>query len=218
MKINYTFKNQELLNTALTHPSFNKQSKSSDFQRLEFFGDKVISMVLAEILMNNFPDANEAELSIMLSNLVNTKALSELALELNIDKSILIDHGTSALKPKILEDAMEAIIGAIYLDSDFKTTSDLLAELYAERVIRAEKNITKDPKSLLQEWAQKHGKPIPEYKIIAQTGDAHNPTFTIAAVVEGMGEATAMGTSKKEAQMLAAQKMLLIIEDTHNEE
>lgn len=217
MKIDYIFKNKDLLRTAMTHPSFNKQYKSSDFQRFEFFGDKIISMILAEILMEKFPDANEAELSVMLSNLVNTKALAELALELELDKSIVTDSGTSPLKPKILEDAMEALIAAIYLDSGFENTRTIINQLYADKVIKTEKNSVRDPKSLLQEWAQKMGKPIPEYKIIEQVGDAHNPTFTIAVVVEGIPEGIARGSSKKEAQMLAAQNMLLTIENEFNE-
>ncbi len=212
MKIDYAFKNQALLKTALTHPSVCKDNKEQSYERLEFFGDKVLSLIIAKLLWEKHANASEAELSVMHSNLVNTTCLAEIASKIDLGSSINMDAGEIQNKgrtnAKILENALEALIGAIYLDSDYQATTAIVSELWADHISDIQSTLKRDAKSLLQEWAQKNGKPIPVYKVINEIGDAHNPTFTIEVSVDGLEPVAAEGTSKKTAQQLAAKTLL----------
>ncbi len=212
MKIDYIFKDNKLLEKALRHPSTCKDNKSDSYERLEFFGDKVISLLIAELLWEKHPNASEAELSVMHSNLVNTKCLAEVASKIDLGSSIQMDAGEELNKgrtnAKILENAIEALIGAIYLDSDHLTTAKIVRNLWDGHLHDMASIQLRDSKSILQEWAQKNGKPIPEYKVTSEIGNAHNPVFTIEVTVQGIEPASASGTSKKIAQQEAAKNLL----------
>ena len=212
MKIDYSFKDPTLLKKALTHPSLCRDNKEQSYERLEFFGDKILSLVIAKLLWDNHPDASEADLSVMHSNLVNTKCLAEVASKIDLGSSIQMEAGEELNKgrtnAKILENAMEALIGAVYLDSDFNTITEFVSNLWADHLSDTSSTQQRDAKSILQEWAQKNGKPIPEYTVISELGNAHNPIFVIQVSVDGVEPVTAEGSSKKTAQQIAAKKLL----------
>jgi ribonuclease-3 len=215
MKINYSFKDLDLKKRALTHPSACRENKEESYERLEFLGDKILNFVIADLLWIQYPNTSEAHLSVMHSNLVNTTCLAKIANSIDLGSALHLDaseeRNKGRSKSKILENSLEAIIGAIYLDSDLKTVKALIADLWKDSIEDSAMITQRDAKSLLQEWAQKYGKPIPVYKVKNSEGDSHNPIFTIEVNVEGMLPCEAIGSSKKIAQQNAATKMLDII-------
>jgi len=217
MKIDYTFKNESLLEKALTHPSLYKDDRLKSYERLEFFGDKVLNFILAELLFQKHPDASEASLSVMHSNLANTKCIVDVAQDIALGDFIKMElsevRNLGKENSKVLENAMEAVIGAIYLDSDLAQTQEVVAGLWSKYIDDLETISQRDSKSMLQEWAQKHTKPIPEYTVKQKTGDSHNPVFTIEVAIQGLEPITAEGPSKKSAQQKAAAKLLNIIKN-----
>lgn len=217
MKLNYKFKNKKLLELALTHPSMSKNGVAGNYERLEFLGDSVIGLVVADMVYKRFGDLPEGKLALIHSTLVRKSTLAKIAEKLALGKYLIMDYGEAASggreNPKNLEDALEALIGAIYLDSSFTEVQEFMVPLWSEHFSDNLAFADKDAKSELQEWAQKLGKPIPEYKVINQTGAPHNPTFTIELHVEGLKPLQAKGSSKKEAQILVATKMLAQVND-----
>ncbi len=189
-----------------------KNSPAGNYERLEFLGDSVIGLVVAEMVYKRFADLPEGKLALIHSTLVRKSTLAQIARELNLGKELIMDYGEAASggreNPKNLEDALEALIGAIYLDSSFAEVQEFMLPLWSEHLTDNLAFADKDAKSELQEWAQKLGKPIPEYKVLEQTGASHSPTFTIELHVAGLKPLKAKGSSKKEAQLLAAAKML----------
>ncbi len=212
MKINYIFKDPSLFKIAMTHPSATREKKLHSYERLEVFGDRVLSLIIAKLLWEKHPEASESELSVMHSNLVNTNCLAEIASSIDLGSSIDMDAGEVQNKgrtnAKILENALEALIGAIYFDSNYEATTKVITDLWSKHISDVQTTLKRDAKSLLQEWAQQNGKPIPLYTVINEIGNAHNPTFTIQVSVEGIEPVTAEGLSKKTAQQAAAKKLL----------
>lgn len=215
MKLSYAFKNSKLLDEALTHPSLRKNKGVQGYERLEFLGDSIIGMIIADLIYHKFPQLPEGQLSVMLSNLVNTKAMSDIALNIGLSENMKMDYGEEKnggrQNHKNLEDCLESLIAAVYLDSDFLTVKQLVAELWEEKINQVESLTIRDAKSLIQEWAQKHGKVLPDYKVIEQSGSAHDPSFSIELTVEGLMPVIGKGKSKKQAQLEAAQLLLASI-------
>lgn len=211
-KFNYKFINQEYLNKALTHPSIKKNTGREGYERYEFLGDSVVGMVIAEVIFHKFPKLDEGNLSVIHSNLVNTKAMSEIALDINLNEYIVMDYGEEKsggrLNPKNLENCLEALIAAVYLDGGYQAAKILIEDLWSSKIETAESLCERDAKSLVQEWAQKHAKPLPIYRLTAQKGNAHTPIFTIELAVEGLPTTLGVGKSKKEAQLEAAKLLL----------
>lgn len=212
MDLNYTFKNQQLLDEALTHPSLCKDSNITSYERLEFLGDRVIGLFVAQMVYEMHPNAPEGELSILFSTLVGTKTLANIATEIGIPASIKLDLGEEKnggrTNAKNLENVLEAVIGAMYLDAGYEKTKDFITILWKDKLNGLNLDAIKSPKSVLQEWAQKNGKPIPAYEVIAQEGLAHELHFTVELKVEGLSPTIAYGRSKKEAEVNAAKEML----------
>jgi len=212
MKIDYNFKDHKLLNQALTHPSLRKNKGVQGYERLEFLGDSIIGMIIAELIYHKFPQLPEGQLSVMLSNLVNTKAMSDIALNIGLSENMKMDYGEEKgggrQNNKNLENCLESLIAAVYLDSDFITVKKLVSELWKEKISNVEALSIRDAKSLVQEWAQKNGKPLPSYKLIEQGGSPHDPSFRIELTVEGLMPVVGKGKSKKQAQLEAAQLLL----------
>lgn len=208
----YKFKDESLLNHALTHPSVNKNDKSKSYERLEFLGDKIIGLIIANELWKKYPEASEADLSVMHGNLANTETMSKICKKIGLDKLIILDKGEELRggrsNQNILEDAMEAYIAAIYLDSDFSNASNYVSTYWGEFVDNCSVIRERDAKSILQETAQKMGKDIPVYKVINTEGSAHSPIFTIEVIVNGFDPVTSIGNNKKDAQQAAAKLML----------
>lgn len=214
-KIDFRFENEELFVAALTHRSAGQNNN----ERLEFLGDAILGMVIAAELYKRFPDASEGELSRLRASLVRGETLAEIARDLEI--GALLHLGPGELKSggyrrdSILADAFEAILGAIYLDSDFETCKRVLLSLFANRLNNiSPATIQKDPKTQLQEYLQSRQIALPDYTVIDVTGEAHAQIFTVECNVAGIEAATATGSSRRKAEQAAAEKTLIML--THD--
>ena len=211
----YKFRNPNLLKIALTHPSAVNKGETDSYERMEFLGDSILNVVIADIVYNRFTDYSEGQLSIILANLVNSKTIVQVAEKLNLAEKIILDSGEEQCggrdNPNNLENVLEAVIAAIYLDSDFGTIKKIIKEWWSEFFIDIKKLYQKDFKSQLQEIVQKKYKMLPKYKIDLKEGEAHNPIFTISVSLKNKYEFKAQGKTKKEAEQSAAKEMLNFI-------
>lgn len=221
--LGHEFKNKSLLKQALTHPSIAQKSnyvKLPDYERLEFLGDTVLSLIVTEMLLDKFKNDDEGMLAKKRATLICGSTLSKVAINLQFDKYLIMSDGEEKsggkTNPRILENAMEAVIGAMYLDSGLEVCKRFIVEHWQENVADAS-NAPVDPKAHLQEWAQQHAKPIPNYKITEREGPAHKPIFTIEVNVDGMPVFTAQGGSRKIAEKLAAQQLITYIEQNEHD-
>lgn len=206
--LGYKFKNKKLLEEALSHPSLDN---GVSYERMEFLGDSVLDIVISELLYEKHPDEKEGELAKRRAALICGATLSNVALSIGIGKYIKMSAGEESgggrENSANLENVFEAIIAAIYLDGGIEPARKFINGLF-EKLAGDMKEAPKDPKTSLQEWAQARGFPIPSYKMLKQEGPAHEPLFTIEVSVEGYDSVKAEGTSKKQAEILAAAKML----------
>lgn len=215
-QIHYTFQDQNLAILALTHPSMNAhpnpKSQRHDYERLEFLGDSVLSMIIAEALYMRHADEDEGSMSQRHASLVCGTTASHIAETLGIPKFIRMAHGEEdnggRSKAKILENVMEAIIGAVYLDGGFSTVKQFILNHWST-LLQQKIQPPKDPKSQLQEYSQKYLSCLPVYEIVNTTGSEHQPVFTVAVYFPGHDlRATAEGPNKKVAEKLAATRLL----------
>lgn len=214
--LGYTFLNTALLRQALTHPSFvneSRESKLPDYQRLEFLGDAVLSLCLADLLSQHYPELPEGDLSRLRASLVDQPRLADLASELGIAHHILLGRGEELdggrEKPSILSDVLEAILGAIYRDGGFAAVQSVVQEVYTPLLDQAMTDAPlNDPKSELQEWLAAQHRAVPTYELIAEEGPAHERRFTVSVNLNGEQIATGEGRSKKAAQQAAARAAL----------
>lgn len=212
-RIHYQFKDEKLLEQALRHRSAGVMHN----ERLEFLGDAVLSMVITEALFQHHPRAQEGELSRMRSTLVSGVHLAELSKEL--DFGSWLDLGVGELKSggqqreSILADALEALLGAIYLDSDLETCRRCVFIWYGERLDKLSRmQPPKDSKSRLQEWVQSHKFPLPEYSAQV-SGKPHQQIFTVTCQVDGLPHAAmGEGSTRRKAEQLAAQHYLDLVQ------
>lgn len=210
-KINYKFNNSKLLEQALTHKSFQSENQN---ERLEFLGDAVIDLVLAQLLMEKFPAQDEGRLSKKRAGLVNESSLAgiatelELGNELKLGKSEIQSEGSK--KPRILAGSLEALVGAIYLDAGFEKTRGIVAGFFEERLDApdAEHDFILDFKTRLQEVVQESEKTPPTYTVLSETLEANIRTFNIQVEVNGTVLGTGQGASKKAAEQEAAKAAL----------
>ncbi len=212
-KLGYIFQNQQLFEQALTHRS----AKAQHNERLEFLGDSVLSIIISQALYEQFSDASEGELSRMRSLLVCGKSLAEIAQQFQLGDYIYLGSGElksgGFRRESILENTLEAIIGAVYLDSDFKTVKQLVLSWFADRLATLDPSqAQKDPKTRLQEYLQQHKQPLPSYEVIHTQGKDHNQVFTIECRIEQLEQpVTAKGSSRRKAEQAAAEKALELI-------
>tara|TARA_B100001564_G_scaffold358424_1_gene377065 strand:- start:391 stop:1119 length:729 start_codon:yes stop_codon:yes gene_type:complete len=216
--IGYQFNDVGLLHEALVHPSIivrNDQGRVLNYERLEFLGDSVLSLVIAEILMELYPDDAEGPLAKRQSALVKGESLALIANKLNIGHYLIMTAGEESIggrsNPSNIENALEAIIGAIFADSGRLPEVREFIRMHFQPLAAAMVNPPKDPKTALQEWAQSRGMEIPLYEMIESTGPAHSPLFTVQLNIDQIGQVTATGESKKKAEKDAARQMLDII-------
>lgn len=206
-RLGYRFKNEDLLDMALTHASAGGEA---DYQRLEFLGDRVLGLVVAECLYEMFPTEPEGGLSKRHTALVKGETLAKAARALDIGKAMIIsdaeESGGGRLNANILSDIMEAVIGAAYLDGGLEAAQKILGPLLADD-ISALATPPRDPKTTLQEWSQAQGIGLPEYILVARDGPDHAPDFTVTVKINGR-EATAKGASKRAAEKAAAQALI----------
>lgn len=213
-RIGHRFATPDLLIEALTHASISSPTRS-DNQRLEFLGDRVLGLVMAEALLGADKAAPEGALAPRFNALVRKETCADVARE--IDLGAVLRLGRSEMvsggrrKQALLGDAMEAVIAAVYLDAGFEAARDLVARLWGNRIFRVEED-ARDAKTALQEWAQARGFPPPTYNETERTGPDHAPVFTIRATLENGLTASASATSKRDAQQAAAKALLAEVE------
>ncbi|MEM6941701.1 MAG: ribonuclease III [Pseudomonadota bacterium] len=209
-RIGHRFADPALLNRALTHASMSNANKD-DNQRLEFLGDRVLGLVMAEALLSSDQAASEGQLAPRFNRLVRKETCADVARQidlgavLRLGRSEMISGGRR--KQALLGDAIEAVIAAVYLDGGFEAARDLILRLWGARVQTVEAD-ARDAKTALQEWAQARKLPPPQYVQTARTGPDHAPTFTIAARLETGAEAAATAASKRAAEQAAAAALL----------
>ena len=207
-KIKYKFEDISLLKLALTHSSFEKTLNN---ENLEFLGDRVLGLAIAEKLIKDYPSADEGSLDKMLSSLVNRNTCFMVANNLALGDFILLGSTErSSLgnkKKSILSNACESILGAVYQDSDFVIVKKLILELWREHIHNIDQNLI-DPKSFLQEWTLKKYKKLPEYKTLSKEGPDHEPIFEIELKFMNYKKAFSKARSIKEAEKLAAESFI----------
>jgi ribonuclease III len=220
-KLGYTFKNPELLVQSFCHSSYvNEQVDSGlkDNERLEFLGDAVLDLAISHILMLRFKDAAEGDLSKFRATVVDEAGLYEVALRLGLGDYLLLGKGEEQSrgreKPSILADATEALIGAVYLDSGFDKAMEIIKGLFSPLLERVgTQELVHDFKSLLQEYSQQSCKTLPKYRLIKETGPAHDRFFQVALSLKGEVLAEGEGRSKKEAEQNAARQAFFCLKE-----
>lgn len=208
--LGHQFQDPSLLTTALSHRSIG----SNNNERLEFLGDAILSYVISTKLYHLFPLSNEGKLSRYRANLVKGETLAKLGRELELGDYLILGSGElksgGYRRDSILADAMEAIIGAVYLDAGIDAASALITKLYGDRIEQVTPDAKlKDPKTRLQEYLQSKRLPLPEYEVISTEGEAHNQTFIVSCSVDGLDSATeGVGSSRRKAEQSAAEEAL----------
>ena len=212
----YSFKDRSLMETALTHPSLVKRGSGlTSYERMEFLGDKVLNMIIADHLYRRFASQSDVgKLSIKLNYLVSGKVIVEIAEKINLLKYIKMSSNVHKLnllnKKNSIEDSTEALIGAVYLDGGFDNAQRTVLYLWSDKLGRT-MNAEKDPKTKLQEWLQGNGYSLPIYDIETKEGMQHEPVFNIILKCGNGWEFNAKGKSLKIAQTEAAQIALKYI-------
>lgn len=204
--LGYEFRKPELLEQALTHGSLNLPGGTATYERLEFVGDRVLALVVADLLAESFPEANEGELARRHSILVSEDTLAGVGDALSLSRFIRAEDSSNAAERRsVIADCCEAVIGALYRDGGLAPARTFIARHW-ETHIGAE--IPKVPATDLQEWLQTRGLPLPEYRVVDRTGTDHEPEFTIEVTATGLDPVRAKGPSKRIARARAAEKML----------
>lgn len=205
--IGHDFSNKALLTQALTHRSFGSMNN----ERLEFLGDGVLNFIIASQLYLKFPKLDEGDLSRLRAHLVKEPTLGELALTLNIGDALKLGEGELKSggwrRPSVLADALEAMIGAVFLDAGFAAAESVVIKLFTPLIEKIDpKAIGKDPKSLLQEYLQSKKIDVPSYEVLAIEGEAHCQTFRVECRVAKFNIVTqGEGTSRRAAEQQAAE-------------
>lgn len=203
-KIGYKFKNQDLLKKALTHSSV--RHSGNVFERLEFLGDRVLGVVIAEYLYKNFQKESEGDLAKRLAVLVSKETCNQIGNLITLPDFLRL-AGDRSTNSAVLADAVEAMIAAIYLDGDLKAAGQFIVNYWKPFI---EKNAAppKDPKTTLQEWAQSKGLPIPLYKLVESSGPQHEPVFKVEVSIINHPSHYGVGNSKRIAEQAAANSLL----------
>lgn len=215
-RLGHVFERPALLERALTHPSVSSdpRHRGGDYERLEFLGDRVLGLVVAEMLFERFPKEAEGQLARRLAKLVAKKTLAAVAEDLDLGEAMRFSMGEdeqqSRANPGLLSDACEAVIAALYLDGGLPVAKAFISGAWGERV-EADKEPPSDSKTALQEWAQGLGLPLPNYREVDRQGPPHDPVFTIEVEVEGCPAQTGKGRSKRMAEQAAAAQLLALV-------
>lgn len=209
-KLGYQFNNKQYLELALSHRSVGKHNN----ERLEFLGDSLLGFIIAEALFLKFPEEKEGNLTRLRSQLVKGETLAEVALEFDIGEHLLLGEGElksgGFRRASILADSVEAILGGIYLDGGMAACKSCVLSWYQQRLDSlSPAKVQKDPKTQLQEYLQQRRKPLPDYKLVKEVGEAHAKQFVVECTLKTLNiKASASETSKRGAEKLAAQKVL----------
>lgn len=209
--LGYRFQDASLLAAALTHRSVLTPQASSTYERLEFLGDRVLGLVVADMLYRRYPKEPEGALARRFTALVRREALARVASAIGLGDHLVLSRGEDdsggRANPTLLADVCEALIGALYLEGGLETARGFIASHWPP-LMEEDMAPPKDARTALQEWAQQRGKPLPVYETLEQSGPDHNPVFTVRVSVKGVPPATATGTSKRVAAKAAAEALL----------
>jgi ribonuclease-3 len=211
--IGYRFADTTLLDRALTHISALKgaQGRTGSYQRLEFLGDHVLGLAISEMLFEAFPKADEGELSRRLADLVRRETCADVARAVDLGAALRL--GASEAKSggrarvAILADVCESLIGAVFLDGGYQAACAFVERFWAERMRKPARPL-RDPKTVLQEWAQARGLPTPSYREVERIGPHHDPEFRVAVTLPNRDPAEGRGRSKRAAEQAAAEALL----------
>lgn len=212
-RLGYRFREPGLLEEAVTHRS----ARARNYERLEFLGDSVLSLVVADELYHRYPKETEGSLSRLRASLVNRTSLADLARQL--DLGAFLRMGSGELKTgghrreSILSDTFEAVLGAVYLDGGFASCREFIVRLFDDRLANLPSTSElKDPKTRLQEYLQGIRRPLPMYEVGEVSGKAHDQTFRVRCYVEGVDQVTeGMAGSRRQAEQIAAEAMLAVL-------
>ena len=212
-RLGHTFADPALLVTAMTHVSALKPSRKrgESYQRLEFLGDHVLGLIVSDMLYRSFPNADEGELSKRLAELVRKESCADVAKSLGLADDVklgAVGAGAGArLRKSVLGDICEAVIGAVFLDGGYAAAQRFVETNWTERMKKPRQPL-RDPKTVLQEWAQGKGLPTPVYREVERTGPHHDPQFRVAVDLPGLAPAEGVGGSKRAAEKVAASVMI----------
>jgi ribonuclease-3 len=212
-RIGHKFADPALLMTAMTHVSALKptRKRGESYQRLEFLGDHVLGLIVSDMLYRSFPNADEGEMSKRLADLVRKESCADVAKSLGLAEDIklgAVGAGAGArLRKSVLGDICEAVIGAVFLDGGYAAAKEFVERNWTERM-RKPRRPLRDPKTVLQEWAQGKGLPTPVYREVERTGPHHDPQFRVAVDLPGLASAEGVGGSKRAAEKVAASVMI----------
>lgn len=207
IQLDYRFQNIDLLKAALIHPSHRQSVKAKPFQRFEFLGDRVLGLVIAHYLFENHQREKEGDLAKRLAVLVSRDVCHDVALALKLPTYLATDGPEFSANSSVHADAMEALIGAVYLDGGMDVVKTFILKHWGDRLTQDRKP-PRDPKTTLQEWAQAKYKIVPTYTLLNMSGPDHAPVFEVVVQVQGDERVTGVGASKKQAERNAAQNYL----------
>jgi ribonuclease-3 len=211
-RLGYAFKDRALLKKALTHASVRQASaKRRDNERLEFLGDRVLGLSVAEILSELYPSASEGDLARLYNRLVRGGTCAEVARALELGPALVLSESEAGSggrdKETILADACEALLGAVFLEAGYETARDIVRAHWGHK-LKASPTEAADAKSALQEWAQGQGLDLPQYVEVSREGPDHAPRFTAEVRIKGAKPARGEGASKRAAEQAAASALL----------
>ncbi|MBN9010400.1 MAG: ribonuclease III [Rhizobiales bacterium] len=207
-RIGYAFRDRGILRLALTHSSLSaSRSADANNERLEFLGDRVLGLIIAEMLMGAIPEALEGELSRRLAFLVRWETCAAVAADAGIGAALRYGAGTGSATALMLSDACEALIGALYRDGGLEAARAFVGRYWQDRL--ATSLGSRDAKSALQEWAQGRGLAVPRYEIIERSGPQHQLHFVVEARIDGFDPARGKGRTRREAEQDAATAVLM---------
>lgn len=222
--LGYSFRKKELLATALLHRSYRYESEGvrNDNQRLEFLGDAALGIVSGDYLYRAYPELEEGPLTLLRSRLTSGKALARIGSSINLGAAIKLGKGEQASgghqRDSNITDALEAVLGAAYLDGDLKAVRKIFKTLFVPLIaIHPEDGWHDNPKGQLQVISQRRWKTNPAYRLVSRSGPPHASVFTVEAVISGKVSGTGKGTNKREAEQAAAQQALQNLPPPGNE-
>ncbi|MBW1916990.1 MAG: ribonuclease III [Deltaproteobacteria bacterium] len=214
-RVGYVFQDLHRLDQALTHSSYAYEypGVGTSNERLEFLGDAVLALVISDLLMEQFPQASEGDLSRWRAYLVNAKQLAVIAQKLELGNCLLLGRGeeqqAGRKKPSVLGNALEAVLAAIYLDGGLKAARQVIARLFADRLVwPGQQNLLQDFRTRLQEYTQKYFKLVPNYQVVSEAGPAHAKNFEVEVRLDNRFLARGQGRTKKQAAQAAARQAL----------
>ena len=210
--LGHVFADQSLLAEALTHSSHVSGARQPTYERLEFLGDRVLGLVVAEMLLEHFPGEEEGALARRYSALVMGETLARIGGGIGLSAHIIMsraeDDAGGRNKPNLLADVLEAVIAALYLDGGLAAAAEFIKRHWRP-LMNSAPTPPQDAKTALQEWAQKEGKPLPDYEPVSRAGPDHSPLFTVRARVADVQPETASGPTKRAAEQAAAKAVLV---------